>query len=76
MNVFGLTEEMVFSTSCREYLTRVERYNRGQSLTNRVYELAEHNSWSKEEQSLAWASLDEQLAINLHNVGMAWISSS
>ncbi|KAG6809524.1 hypothetical protein H0H92_015920 [Tricholoma furcatifolium] len=46
-----------------------QRYKRALAMTNRLYELQEQHRWSNEETSVAFASLDEQLPIGLHNVG-------
>jgi acyl-CoA oxidase len=50
-------------------MTRTERYNRGLSMTNRVYELQEFHKWSDKQTATAFASLDETLPISLHNIG-------
>lgn len=52
-------------------MSRAERYTRGIALTNRVYELQELHSWTQHETSIAIATLDEQLPINLHNIGLS-----
>lgn len=50
-------------------MSRTERYTRGMQLTDRVYELQEQQKWSASETNLAIATLDEQLPVNLHNIG-------
>lgn len=54
----------------RDFMSRTERYTRGIALTNRVYQLQELHSWTQHETSIAIATLDEQLPISLHNVGL------
>ena len=56
-------------SSCREFMTRTERYERGLSMTNRIFELETIHCWSELETKTAFAALDEQLPIGLHNVG-------
>ncbi|TFK16609.1 acyl-CoA oxidase [Coprinopsis marcescibilis] len=63
-----LENDPVFDKTHRDFLPRTERYTRGMALTNRVYELQVQHGWSQQQASLAIASLDEQLPINLHNV--------
>jgi hypothetical protein len=43
-------------------------------LTNRVYELQDQHKWSRKDTSAAIAILDEQLLIQLYNVG-TWLRS-
>ena len=50
-------------------MNRTERYERGLSMTNRIFELETIHGWSKLETRTAFAALDEQLPIGLHNVG-------
>ena len=51
-------------------MTRTERYNRGISMTNRIYELQEVHKWSSQDSNTAaLAVLDEALPINLHSIG-------
>ena len=54
---------------CREFMNRTERYERGLSMTNRIFELEIIHGWSELETRTAFAALDEQLPIGLHNVG-------
>lgn len=51
-------------------MQRTERYTRGLALTNRVYELQTIHKWSQQEASIAINSIDENLPIGLHNIGM------
>ena len=50
-------------------MNRTERYERGLSMTNRIFELATIHGWSELETRTAFAAIDEQLPIRLHNVG-------
>ena len=50
-------------------MNRIERYERGLSMTNRILELETIHGWSELETRTAFATLDEQLPIGLHNVG-------
>lgn len=51
-------------------MTRTERYHRGLSIINRVYELQEIHKWSNQQTATAFASLDESLPIGLHTIGV------
>lgn len=51
-------------------MARKERYERGQKLTDRLFELQEQHAWTAEELNLALSAVDEPLSINLHMVGM------
>lgn len=55
---------------CSEFMSRKERYERGQKITDRLFELQEHHAWTPEELNLALSAVDEPLSINLHMVGM------
>ena len=50
-------------------MNRTERYERGLSMTNRMFELEAIHGWNELETRTAFAALDEQLPIGLHNVG-------
>jgi acyl-CoA oxidase len=50
-------------------MNRTERYERGLSMMNRIFELETNHGWSELETRTAFAALDEQLPIGLHNVG-------
>ncbi|TFK73089.1 acyl-CoA oxidase [Pluteus cervinus] len=63
-----LSQDRVFDKAKREYLSRTERYNRIQAITNRIYELAEQHQWDRADLNTAVASIDEQLPIGLHNI--------
>ena len=54
---------------CREFMNRTEKYERGLSITSRIFELETIHGWSELETRTAFAALDEQLPIGLHNVG-------
>lgn len=59
----------------REFTNRTERYERGLSMMNRIFELATIHGWSELETRIAFAALDEQLPIGLHNVGKLLLPS-
>ncbi|KAG6917134.1 hypothetical protein DXG01_003724 [Tephrocybe rancida] len=63
-----LQNDPVFAKSERDFLSRTDRYERALAMTNRIYELQERHRWSDADTSLAFASLDEQFPIGLHNV--------
>ncbi|KAG6864903.1 hypothetical protein C0991_006473 [Blastosporella zonata] len=63
-----LRNDPAFDKSQRDFMSRTERYKRGLTMTNHIYELQEKYHWSDEETSLAFASLDESLPIGLHNI--------
>ncbi|KAG6818991.1 hypothetical protein H0H93_016586 [Arthromyces matolae] len=63
-----LKNDPTFDKSQRDFMSRTDRYKRATRMTNRIYELQEQCNWSQEETSLAFASIDEQLPIGLHNV--------
>src|SRR5271155_5920379 len=50
-------------------MNRTEKYERGLSMTNRIFELETIHNWSDLETKTALAVLDEQLPITLHNLG-------
>src|SRR5882757_854131 len=50
-------------------MNRTEKYERGISMTNRIFELETIHRWSELETRTAFAALDEQLPIGLHNIG-------
>ena len=50
-------------------MTRSDLYRRALVMTNRVYELQEHHSWSAEEAAVAFRIIDESLPIFLHASG-------
>jgi hypothetical protein len=54
----------------RDFMTRTERYHRGLTMINRIFQLQESHNWSNQDTATAFASLDEFLPINLHNIGM------
>lgn len=53
----------------REFMNRTEKYERGLALTNRIYELQTTHGWTEQETKLAFAVLDDNLPIALHNIG-------
>jgi acyl-CoA oxidase len=57
-------------------MNRTERYERGLSMTNRIFELETIHGWSELETRTAFAALDEQLSIGLHNIGESESSTS
>lgn len=63
-----LERDPVFDKSQRQFMSRTERYERGLSMTNRIFELETIHGWSELETRTAFAALDEQLPIALHNV--------
>ncbi|KAF9456699.1 acyl-CoA dehydrogenase/oxidase C-terminal [Collybia nuda] len=63
-----LQNDPTFDKSQRDFMTRTERYHRGLSMTNRVYELQESHNWSNQQTATAFASLDEGLPISLHMI--------
>ncbi|KAF8994920.1 peroxisomal oxidase [Cyathus striatus] len=63
-----LQNDPVFDKSRRDFMNRTERYTRGLAMINRVCELQEIHGWSQQETSSAFALIDEQLPVNLHNV--------
>ena len=52
-------------------MNRTQKYERGLSMTNRIFELEIIHNWSDLETKTAFALLDEQLPIALHNHGEA-----
>ena len=50
-------------------MNRTERYERGLSMTNRIYELETIHGWNELETRAAFSALDEFLPIGLHIVG-------
>ena len=50
-------------------MNRTEVYERGLSMTNRIFELEKIHGWSELETRTALATLDQPLPINLHNIG-------
>ncbi|KAF4588698.1 hypothetical protein EYR40_010251 [Pleurotus pulmonarius] len=69
LNVSGvIANDPAFNKSHREFMARKERYERGQKLTDRLFELQEHHAWTAEELNLALSAVDEPLSINLHMV--------
>ncbi|KAF8900142.1 peroxisomal oxidase [Gymnopilus junonius] len=63
-----LENDPAFDKSQREFLSRTEKYERGLAMTNRVYDLQSNYGWSEQETKLAFAVLDDQLPIGLHNI--------
>ena len=59
----------VLKQPSRDFMAKSERYIRGLALIDRVYELEEIHKWTPQETNLVISTLDEQLPINLHNVG-------
>ncbi|KAG9217778.1 hypothetical protein CCMSSC00406_0003533 [Pleurotus cornucopiae] len=69
VNVSGvIANDPTFDKSRREFMSRTERYERGQKITDRLFELQEHHAWTPEELNLALSAVDEPLSINLHMV--------
>ncbi|PFH50109.1 hypothetical protein AMATHDRAFT_61772 [Amanita thiersii Skay4041] len=63
-----LKNDPVFDKSRRPFSTRTELYHRALRMTKRIFELQDLYNWTREEVSLAQASLDDQLPIGLHNI--------
>ncbi|KAF8882820.1 acyl-CoA oxidase [Infundibulicybe gibba] len=63
-----LAQDPIFDKSQRDFMTRTERYQRGLSMTNRIFELQEIHKWSRQDVNIALASLDEAFPISLHNM--------
>ncbi|KAF8147662.1 peroxisomal oxidase [Crassisporium funariophilum] len=61
-----LRKDPVFDKSKREFMTRTEKYERGQAMTNRIFELETIHGWDHFKTRTAFAALDDQLPIGLH----------
>lgn len=59
----------VLNGPCRDFMSRTERFLRGQRLTNRLFELEKIHGWSRTDLNLAASLLDDALPFTLHTVG-------
>lgn len=50
-------------------MTRSDRYKRGLTMTNRIYELSQLHGWTTKQNTEAISLLDEGVPMNLHSLG-------
>ncbi|KAK0476960.1 peroxisomal oxidase [Armillaria novae-zelandiae] len=62
-----LASDPVFDKMKRPFITRMEAYNRGQRLTDRIYQLEQDLGWTKDDTVVAFSVLDDRLPSGLHS---------